>query len=129
MPAPTTIQVGSGWRSQRHLLEDDLGNVVVAPPVGRALGIGELVDEVAAAVVGQPLGLLGDAPGVVDQAALRRTNSMWAIFSGEVDAGITATNGSPERAKYASRQRWIRSMLRPRSWQARSSRCKAVQEE
>ena len=30
-------------------------------------------------------------------------NSIWAIFSGEVEAGMTAMNGSPSiRAKYAS---------------------------
>ena len=38
-----------------HLLEDRLGDVVVASPVGGALGVGELVHVVAAHVLGQLL--------------------------------------------------------------------------
>src|SRR5690606_1450828 len=39
---------GFGVRFQAHLVEDRFGDVVVAPPVGGALGVGELVHEVAA---------------------------------------------------------------------------------
>ena len=42
VPAPTTIQRGTGCRS-RAIWVNMLGNVVVAPPVGGPLGIGELV--------------------------------------------------------------------------------------
>ncbi len=38
-----------------HLLEDRLGDVVVAAPVGRALGVGELIQVVPAGLLGQPL--------------------------------------------------------------------------
>ena len=40
---------------QRHLVEDRLGDVVVAAPVRRALRVRELVEEVAAALVREPL--------------------------------------------------------------------------
>ena len=40
-----------------HLLEDRLGDVVVAAPVGGALGVGELVQIVPAGLLGQPLRL------------------------------------------------------------------------
>ena len=54
----------------RHLLEDRLGDVVVAAPVGGPLGIGELVEVVAAALVGQPARHVVDLAGVVDEVAL-----------------------------------------------------------
>ena len=40
-----------------HLVEDRLGDVVVAAPVGGPLGVGELVEVVPAGLLGQPLGL------------------------------------------------------------------------
>ena len=56
-------------RLQRHLREDRLGDVVVAAPVGGALGIGELVEIVAAALAGQPRGLGVHRRRVVDEVA------------------------------------------------------------
>ena len=48
-------------------------------------------------------GLVVDGGGVIDQVALPALPSISAIFSGLVDAGITAMNGRPrKRAKYAS---------------------------
>jgi hypothetical protein len=41
-----------------QLLEDRLGDVVVATPVCRAFGVGELVKIVAAGLVCQPFGLV-----------------------------------------------------------------------
>src|SRR5690606_4466641 len=46
------------------------GDVVVAAPVGGALGVGELVHEVAAELGGQPAGLAVDGPRVFDEVAL-----------------------------------------------------------
>ncbi len=57
VPAPTTIQSGIGCASSLHLLEDRLGDVVVAAPVGGPLGVGELVQIVSAGLLGQPLRL------------------------------------------------------------------------
>jgi hypothetical protein len=55
----------------RHLLEHALGDVVVAAPVGGALGIGELVHVVAAGALGQRAGLLVHLRRVVDEVAAR----------------------------------------------------------
>ncbi len=52
-----------------HLLEDRFGDVVVGAPVGGALGIGELVHEVAARGAGQALRLGTDRVGVCHQVA------------------------------------------------------------
>ena len=54
---------------QRHLAEDRLRDVVVAAPVGRALGVGELVEEVPAALGREPLRLGVHRRRVVDQVA------------------------------------------------------------
>ena len=52
-----------------QLLEDGFGDVVVAAPVGRALGMGELVHEMTAQSYSQ-FGRLGiDAPAVVGEMA------------------------------------------------------------
>ena len=56
---------------QRHLAEDRLRDVVVAAPVGRALGEGELVEEVSAALGRQPLRLVVHRRRVVDQVTRR----------------------------------------------------------
>ncbi|MNN06995.1 hypothetical protein D3C81_1198080 [compost metagenome] len=53
-----------------HLLEDRFGDVVVRPPVGGALGEGELVHEMPAALARQPFGLGVNLRRVVDQVAL-----------------------------------------------------------
>ncbi|MNM38498.1 hypothetical protein D3C81_492550 [compost metagenome] len=55
---------------ETHLLEDRLGDVVVRPPVGRALGVGELVDEMPVVLTGQSLGFGVDLRRVVHQVAL-----------------------------------------------------------
>ena len=60
---------GDGMPLLRHLAEDRLRDVVVAAPVGRALGKCELVEEVPFALVGEPPRLVDDRPGVVDQVA------------------------------------------------------------
>ena len=60
---------GDGMPLQRHLAEDRLGDVVVAAPVGRALGERELVEEVAAAHGRQSLGLVVDGRRILDQVA------------------------------------------------------------
>src|SRR5690606_6357562 len=96
-----------------HLPEDRLGDVVVGAPVGGALGVGELVHEVAAAFAGEPDRLGGDVTRCAHQVPRSRAarargrrppwTSIAAVSSGVVDAGITATNGGPSRlAKYAS---------------------------
>ena len=84
-----------------ELLEDRLGDVVVAPPVGGPLGEGELVQVVPAALGGQPAGLRRTCPAACSTKWQRPPwNSISAIFSGLVVAGMTATNGSPSmRAK------------------------------
>ena len=61
--------VGTGMPLQRQLLEDRLGDVVVAAPVGGPLGVGELVEVVPAGLVGQPPRLVVDRRRVVDQVA------------------------------------------------------------
>jgi hypothetical protein len=58
-------------RLQLQLLEDRLGDVVVAPPVGGALGVGELVEVVPAAPVGQALGLGVHVRAVLHEVAAR----------------------------------------------------------
>jgi hypothetical protein len=88
---------------ERHLGEDRLGDVVVAPPVGRALGERELVEVEAAGLGREPLRLVVDRGGIVDEPAGPALASISAIFSGLVEAGMTAMNGSArKRAKYAS---------------------------
>ena len=58
---------GNGVSLQRHLAEDRLRDVVVAAPVGRALRVGELVEEVPAALGREPLRLVVHGRRVVDQ--------------------------------------------------------------
>ena len=53
----------------RHLAKDRLGDVVVAAPVRRPLGEGELVEEVAAGLVRESLRLLINGRRVIDQTA------------------------------------------------------------
>ena len=53
-----------------HLLEDRFGDVVVRPPVGGTLGVGELVHEVPPAFLGQAFGFGVDLRRVLDQMAL-----------------------------------------------------------
>lgn len=50
----------------RHLREDDLGDVVVAAPVGCAFGIAELVEIVTARLGGEPMREVIDRPRIVD---------------------------------------------------------------
>ena len=52
--------LGHGVRLGDQLLEDRLGDVVVAAPVGGALGVGELVEVVPAQLVGEAAGDLVD---------------------------------------------------------------------
>ncbi len=52
-----------------HLLEDGLRDVVVGTPVGGALGIGELVHEVAAGFTGQLFRITVEVAGTFDQVA------------------------------------------------------------
>ena len=56
-PRPPRSTPGIGWASCAHLLEDRLGDVVVAAPVGGPFGVGELVEVMAAGLLRQPLGL------------------------------------------------------------------------
>ena len=57
----------------------------------------------AAGLLGQPARLAYTLAGSSTRWQRPPWNSIRAIFSGEVVAGITATNGSPSsRAKYAS---------------------------
>jgi hypothetical protein len=88
---------------EAHLLEDRFGDVVVRPPVGGALGIGELVDEVPAVLTGQAFGLGVDLRRILHQMALATVERDLRDLFLEVVAGITAMNGKPSmRAKYAS---------------------------
>ncbi len=52
-----------------HLLEDGLGDVVVRPPVGGALGVGELVHEMAPALLRQSPGNFVDLGRLRDEMA------------------------------------------------------------
>jgi hypothetical protein len=56
-------------RFEGHLGERRLGDVVVAPPVGGALGVGELVEEVPLQLVRQPGRDLRDGRRVIDEVA------------------------------------------------------------
>jgi hypothetical protein len=69
VPAPDDDPVRHRVRFQRQLLEDRLGDVVVAPPVGGPLGVAELVQVVPAALVGQPVRLDVHLARVVDHVA------------------------------------------------------------
>ena len=70
VPQLHTIHRGNGVRLALHLGEDRLGDVVVASPVGGALGVGELVHVVAAPLAGQPPRLSVDVVRVVDEMAM-----------------------------------------------------------
>ena len=87
-----------------QLLEDRLGDVVVATPVGGPFGVGELVHVVAAGLGGQPPRLVVHPARASPRSGTgRRRRSISSIFSCEVERGITAMNGRPSiRAKYAS---------------------------
>lgn len=54
---------------QLELLEHRFGDVVVAPPVGGPLRVGELVHVVAAALGGEARRLRVERPRVVDEVA------------------------------------------------------------
>ncbi len=69
-PGPDHDPPGHGVPLPGHLLEDRLGDVVVAAPVGGPLGEGELVQVVPAALLGQLPGDLVDLARVVDEVAL-----------------------------------------------------------
>ena len=51
---------------RRHLREDRFGDVVVAPPVGCTLGVGELVDEMPAGFRSEPVRCLVNRTRIVD---------------------------------------------------------------
>ena len=86
VPAPTTTHVGTGCRSWASWLEDRLGDVVVAAPVGGPLGVGELVEVVPAGLVGEPPRLVVDrAPGRRRGGSGRPGTRSASIFSGDVD--------------------------------------------
>ncbi|MNY52931.1 hypothetical protein D3C86_1886500 [compost metagenome] len=55
---------------ESHLLKNRLGNIVVRSPVGGALSVGELIDEVPVVLTSQTLGLGVDLGRVVDQMTL-----------------------------------------------------------
>ena len=80
-----------------HLIEDALGNVVVAPPISGAFGIGELIKIVSASLVGQSAGSIIDRRSGVDEMAtsaepLDRLNLLRLV-----DRGMTAINGNSSR--------------------------------
>ena len=58
-----------GMAFQRHLLEDRLGDVVVAPPVGGPLGVRELIDVQTTALRREPRRFGVDGRGVGDDVA------------------------------------------------------------
>src|SRR5690606_706953 len=61
--------LGDGVELARHLAEDAFGDVVVAAPVGGALGVRELVQIIPVGLVGDGLGSTVDFAGVVDEMA------------------------------------------------------------
>ncbi len=130
VPAPTTIQRGTGWRSQRHLLEDALRDVVVAAPVGGALGVGELVHVVAAAVLRQLLRHRVDLAGAVDKmAAARRETRSDRSFPARCCAASPPRRAGRAGARSRPRSpRWSRWTLRPRWCPRATSRCTARRE-
>ena len=98
---PITIHAGTGWRSSASCVEDRLGDVVVAAPVGGPLGVGELVHVVAAALGGEPAADLVDAWWRRRRGGSGRRRARSARPSrARCARGITATNGRPSmRAK------------------------------
>jgi hypothetical protein len=87
-----------------QLLEDRLGDVVVAAPVGRALGVRELVEVVAAALAASAVPRRRSWSGRRRRGGSDRRGTRSARSSRPlVERGMTATNGRPSsRAKYAS---------------------------
>ena len=86
-----------------HLDEYRLRDVVVAPPVGGSLGVGELVKVVAAGLLGDQLGLGVDLTRLSTKWQRPPCDSINTTLDALVDAGITAMNGRPNSAaKYAS---------------------------
>ena len=71
---------------QPHLGEDRFGDVVVAAPVRRPLGIGELVEVVAAGLGGEPPALGVDPRGSSTKWQRPPWNSILATLSAEVAA-------------------------------------------
>ena len=59
----------NGVSLHRHLVEDRLGDVVVAPPVGRTLRVGELIEEIATGFVRKPTRLVVHRCRVVNEMA------------------------------------------------------------
>ncbi|MNF83606.1 hypothetical protein D3C84_659310 [compost metagenome] len=58
-----------------HLMKNRFGDVVVRPPVGGALGVGELVNEMPVVLPRQALGLGIDLGRIIDQMALATVES------------------------------------------------------
>ena len=84
----------------RELRKNRFCNIVVATPVGRAFGEGELVHVVSARLGGDGGGGRVDRLGILHEVAASAVGLDQGDFSFEVLAGITATNGSPSmRAK------------------------------
>src|SRR3954454_4942764 len=68
-PRPDHDPLGQRVPLQRELAEDGLRDVVVAPPVGGAFGVAELVEVVAAALGREPSGLVVDVGRPVHEGA------------------------------------------------------------
>ena len=97
VPAPQTIQAGSGSGSRAIWCEDRFGDVVVAAPVGGAFGQAELI-EMASAARGVPSRARVHLGRIVDEVAgAAERLARAAILRGAVQAGITATKGRPSR--------------------------------
>ncbi len=88
---------------QRHLAEDRLRDVVVAAPVGRSLGEGELVEEVPAALVREPVSLGVHGGRVVDPED--------SIFYSAWSGNPSAFTGRQSRIEGIGRQRLEASFL------------------
>ena len=69
-PRPTDDPAGNGVLLRRHLRENALCDVIVAAPVGRALGIGELVEIMAARLRCEPMGDVIYGARIVDRVNL-----------------------------------------------------------
>lgn len=81
----------------RHLAEDAVGDVVVAAPVGGALGVGELIHIVAVQLFRQLFGGGVDLGGVIDEVTAAAVKAICSTLRRAVQDGITAMNGRPIR--------------------------------
>ena len=96
VPALITTQSGTGWRLALHLAEDAFGDVVVAAPVGGALGVGELVEVVAAGLRRQARGdLRRPRPHASTKWQRPPKRSIASTLARLVLRGITAMKGRP----------------------------------